>query len=72
MKRLLFVLVALVLSAAAASADVTVTTSMSGAAGQTAISGTVTTLAKGTKLRADTEASGQSVTILSDETAVED
>jgi hypothetical protein len=66
MKRLLFVLVALVLSAVAASADVTVTMSMSGAAGQNVISGTTTTLAKGTKLRADTEVSGQSVTILSD------
>jgi hypothetical protein len=66
MKRSLFVLAALVLPAVAASADVTVTMSMSGAAGQNAISGTTTTLAKGTKLRADTEVSGQSFTILSD------
>ena len=66
MKRLMFVLVAFVLSAAAASADVTVTMSMSGAAGQIAISGTTTTSAKGTKLRVDTEMSGQSLTILSD------
>ena len=66
MKRLLFVVVALVLSAAAASADVTVTMTVSGAAGQIAISGTSTTLAKGTKLRVDTEMSGQNTTILSD------
>ncbi len=66
MKRLLFVLVALVLSAVAASADVTVTMSISGAAGQIAISGTTTTLAKGTKFRVDTEMSGQNLTILSD------
>jgi len=66
MKRPLFVLAALVLSAAAASADVTVTMSLSGAAGQMAITGTTTTSAKGTKLRVDTEMSGQSLTILSD------
>ena len=66
MKRLLFVIVALVLSAAAASADVTVTMSVSGVAGQVAITGTTTTLAKGTKSRVDTETSGQNVTILSD------
>ena len=66
MKRLLFVLVALVLSAAAASADVTVTMSISGAAAQTSINGTTTTWAKGTKMRVDTEMSGQSLTILSD------
>jgi hypothetical protein len=66
MKRLLFVLAALVLSAAAASADVTVTMTISGSAAQTAISGTTTTWAKGTKMRVDTEISGQSLTILSD------
>ena len=66
MKRLLFVAAAFVLSVVAASADVTVTMTVSGAAAQTAISGTTTTWAKGTKLRVDTEMSGQSLTILSD------
>jgi hypothetical protein len=66
MKRLLFVFAALVLSAAAASADVTVTMTISGSAAQTAISGTTTTWAKGTKLRVDTEMLGQSLTILTD------
>ncbi len=66
MKRPLFVLAALVVSAAAASADVTVTMTISGAAAQAAISGTTTTWAKGTKMRVDTEVSGQSLTILSD------
>jgi hypothetical protein len=66
MKRPLCVLAGLVLSAVAASADVTVTMSISGAAGQVAISGTTTSWAKGTKMRVDTETSGQSLTILSD------
>jgi hypothetical protein len=66
MKRFLLVLVALVLSAAAASADVTVTMTMSGAAGQMAVSGTITSWAKGTKLRVDTDMAGQNLTILSD------
>jgi hypothetical protein len=66
MKRPLFVLAALVLSAAAASADVTVTMTVSGSAAQIAINGTTTSWAKGTKFRVDTEMSGQSLTILSD------
>jgi hypothetical protein len=66
MKRSLFVLAALVLSAAAASADVTVTMFISGSAAQVSISGTATSSAKGTKFRVDTEMSGQSLTILSD------
>jgi len=66
MKRFLFVLVTLVLSAAAASADVTVTKTISGAAAQMAISGTTTSWAKGTKFRVDTEMSGQSLTVISD------
>jgi hypothetical protein len=66
MKRSLFVLAVLVLSAVTAYADVTVTMTISGAAAQAAISGTTTTWAKGTKMRVDTEMSGQSLTILSD------
>jgi hypothetical protein len=66
MKRVLFVLSALALSAAAASADVTVTMSVSVNAAQMSISGTTTSSAKGTKLRVDTEMSGQRLTILSD------
>ena len=66
MKRLPFVLVALGMSAAVASADVTITGTISGSAAQTAISGTTTSSAKGTKFRIDTEISGQNLTILSD------
>jgi hypothetical protein len=66
MKRLLFVLVALVLSVAAASADVTVTMIMSTSAGPTAAEGTIVSFAKGTKFRADTSAAGQDITVMSD------
>ena len=66
MKHLLFVIVALVLSAAAASADVTVTMSISVNAAQMSVAGTMTTSAKGTKLAVDTSMEGQSQTILSD------
>ena len=66
MKHVLFVIVALVLSAAAASADVTVTMSISVNAAQMSVAGTMTTSAKGTKLAVDTSMEGQSQTILSD------
>jgi hypothetical protein len=66
MRRLLFVLAALVLPAAVASADVTVKMSMSVNGAQVTIAGTTTSSAKGTKFRVDTEMSGQNLTILSD------
>ena len=66
MKRMLFVLAALLLAAAAASADVTVTMTVSVNAAQMNISGTTTSASKGTKFRVDTEMSGQNLTILSD------
>jgi hypothetical protein len=66
MKRLLFVPAALVLSAAAVSADVTVTMSVSVNAAQMSTTGTQTSSLKGTKLRVDTEMAGQTLTLLSD------
>jgi hypothetical protein len=66
MKRVLIVLMALVLFAPAAFADITVTTSVSILAAAMNASGTMTTYAKGTKLRADSSIAGQNVSVLSD------
>jgi hypothetical protein len=66
MKRVLFVLAVLVLSASAAFADVTVTMTVTVTTGQMAVNGTMSSLAKGTKFRADTNMAGQSLTLLSD------
>ena len=66
MKRLLFVIVALVLSAATASADVTVTMIMSTSAGPAAADSTMVSFVKGTKFRADASVAGQDVTVMSD------
>ena len=59
MNRVLFVLVALALVAPAAFADITVTTSVSILAANMNADGTMTTYAKGTKYRADTNVAGQ-------------
>jgi hypothetical protein len=66
MKRVLFVLAILGLSASAVFADVTVTMTVNVTTGQMAVDGTMTSLAKGTKFRADTSMAGQTLTLLSD------
>jgi len=66
MKRLLLLLAVLVLSAPAAFADVTVTTSVSILAATMTADGTMTTYAKGTKWLADSSVAGQNVSVLSD------
>jgi hypothetical protein len=66
MKRVLFVLAVLILSASAAFADLTVTTSVSVKAGQMASDGTMTTFLKGTKALVDANLAGQQASVLSD------
>jgi hypothetical protein len=66
MKRVLLVLVALVLFAPAAFADITVTTSLSMLAAGMTMNGTLTTFIKGTKFRADTNLAGQNLSQLLD------
>ena len=69
MKRLLFVLAVLVLSASAAFADVTVVVSVAINAAQMSQDGTMTSYTKGTKFRVDTNMANQNVTLLSDAAA---
>jgi hypothetical protein len=66
MKRVLLELVALVVFAQAAFADVTVTTSISILAAAMTADGTITTYGKGTKVLADTSVAGQNTSVLSD------
>jgi hypothetical protein len=66
MKRVLLVLVAAILCAPAAFADITVTTSVSILAAAMTADGTMTTYVKGTKFRADTTLAGQNMSLLSD------
>ncbi len=66
MKRVLLVLVALILLAPTAFADVTVTASVSILAAAMNADGTMTTYAKGTKFLSDGSVAGQNVSILSD------
>ncbi len=66
MKRALLVLAVSVITASAAFADVTVVVSVVVSAAQMSADGTMTSYAKGAKFRADTNVSGQSITVLSD------
>lgn len=66
MKRLCLALIVLAIAAAPACADVAVTMNMSISAGPMAMSGQVTTLLKGTKVRSDAKIAGQDMSILFD------
>jgi hypothetical protein len=66
MKRLLFVLAAFVLFASTASADITVTATMSVKAAQMSTEGTIINFVKGTKFRVDTKIMSQEASLLSD------
>jgi hypothetical protein len=69
MKRVILVLAAWVLMAAAAFADVTMTMTMTMSTGPMTVDGTVTTAVKGSKVRVDSKMVNQEITILGDSAA---